>query len=112
VAATLSFSTVLNAEGIENNINVEEIQQQLNLNKEQVLQLKALLTIYQPGIQELMSQLRQADSIQKKRAIARSLKPLSEELDLKVKSILNEQQYDQWKTIQQKRQAEMRKKLR
>lgn len=84
----------------------------LNLTHEQALQFTALLSVYQPGIQELMTELKQADSTRKKRSIGRSLKPLSEEMDLQVKGILDGEQYGQWKAIQAERRAEMRKKLR
>lgn len=83
----------------------------LNMTPEQALQFLALLSVYQPGIQKFKGELQEAEGLREKRKISKSLKPLREEMDALIEGILDESQYQLWKSIQKERRAEMRKAM-
>jgi hypothetical protein len=89
----------------------KELLKELKLSSEQGIRMKAVLSVYQPQIQTLMNQLKNADGFRSKRKISQPLKELRDEMNAGVRSILTVEQYDQWMKHMDENKKSMREKL-
>lgn len=90
----------------------EEFLATLRLSNEQRIQMQALFAVYQPPIQVLIGELKQAEGMRSQRKIAKPLKALREEMDEAVESILDKKQFATWERRMEENKASMRETLK
>lgn len=90
----------------------EEFLATLRLSNEQRMQMEALFAVYQPQIQVLIGELKEAEGMRSQRKIAKPLKALREEMDEAVESILDKKQYATWESRMEENKSSMREMLK
>lgn len=90
----------------------EEFLATLRLSNEQRIQMQAVFAVYQPPIQVLIGELKEAEGMLSQRKIAKPLKTLREEMDEAVESILDKKQYATWERRMEENKASMRETLK